>query len=142
MNIRPLSVFSIAAALSVTALSPLSAAIENARPLSRIVPAYSPDLRMSRIEGEVVVSFIITAKGNVLNPTVVSSTDRLLDGPTLAAVRKWKFTPAMDGGVAVAEKAVIPVAFVIPDLHSHAAARLVTVKSSVASAPKVPASAD
>jgi TonB family protein len=142
MNIRPLSALSIAAALSVSALNPLSAAVQQATPISQVAPAYSHDLRGSEVEGEVVVSFTITATGRVLNPVVVRSTDRLLEKPTLAAVRKWTFTPAMKDGVAVSERAIQPVAFVMPDIHSAAGARLVTSRSKPATQTGNPAGAN
>jgi periplasmic protein TonB len=118
MNIRLMSACSLAAALSVSASNRLSAAVQNARPVSQVAPAYSHELRASDVEGEVVVSFTITTNGDVLNPVVVSSSDRHLEKPTLAAIRKWKFAPAMKDGVAVSVKALQPVAFRIPELHS------------------------
>ena len=133
MNTRLLSACSLAAALSVSASNSLSAAVQDAKPLSLVVPAYSHDLRADGVEGEVVVSFTITPSGNVLNPVVVSSTNRLLDSPTLAAVRKWKFAPAMKDGVAVSVRAVQPVAFRIPELHTAAASWLIATRSRPAS---------
>jgi TonB family protein len=132
MNIRSISSCLIAAALSVSA----SAAVQNPKPVSQVAPAYSFDLRESGVEGEVVVAFTITAAGDVLNPVVVRSTERLLEKPTLAAVRKWKFAPATEGGVAVSVHAVQPVAFVIPELHADASARLLVSTSSPASQAK------
>ena len=81
MNIRLISSMSLAAALSVSALSQASAAVQNASPVSQVTPAYSHELRASGVEGEVVVGFTITAKGEVLNPVVMSSTDRQLESP-------------------------------------------------------------
>ncbi len=130
MNIRTLSAYSLAATLTVFASSSLSAAIEPAKPISQVAPAYSSDLRVSGVEGEVVVSFTITTAGDVRNPVVVSSTDKLLESPTLAAVRKWKFAPATNNGVAISVKATQPVAFLIPELHSDV--RLVTSNSKAA----------
>jgi protein TonB len=123
---------SLAAALSVSASQSLSAATQDAKPISEVAPVYSHDLRASGVEGEVVVSFTITAKGDVLNPVVVSSTDRLLEKPTLAAVIKWKFAPAMKDGVPISVRAVQPVAFMIPDLHQDAT-RLITSNAHPAS---------
>jgi protein TonB len=100
---------------------------------------YSHDLRASGVEGEVVVGFTITAAGEVINPVVVSSTDGHLDSPTLAAVKKWKFAPATKDGIAVSQKAVQAVAFVIPELHPDAA-RLITQNAHPASVPKTFAS--
>lgn len=136
MNIRLMSACSLAAALSVSALNPLSAAVQNAKPICQIAPTYSHDLRASGVEGEVVVGFTITATGDVVNPVVVSSTDRLLENPTLAAIRKWKFTPAMKDGVAVSVKAVQPVSFIILELHPAAARRLISLSAHPASQAK------
>jgi periplasmic protein TonB len=127
-----MSLCSLAAALTVSASNSLSAASQSPVPVSQVAPVYSHDLRASDVEGEVVVGFTITAKGEVANPVVVSSTNQLLDYPTLAAVRKWKFTPAMKDGVAVNVKAVQAVAFAIPELHP-ASARLITANAHPAS---------
>jgi TonB family protein len=129
MNIRITSACSLAAALSLSALNPLSAAVVAAKPLSQVAPAYSSDLRAASTEGEVVVSFTITKAGTVANPTVVSSTDRHLEGPTLNAIRNWTFAPAMKDGVAISVRAVQSVAFRIPELHSDASSQLVTANA-------------
>jgi protein TonB len=142
MNIRHMSACSLAAALSVSALNPLSAAVQDAKPVSQTAPVYSGDLRAARIEGQVVVSFTITASGDVTNPTVVSSTNRNLEGPALEAVRKWKFAPATKDGVAIKVKALQPIAFVIPELHSDQATRLVVSDSRPASQAKDSTSAN
>jgi len=135
MNTRLMSLCSLAAALTVSASNSLSAASQDPAPVSQVAPIYSYDLRRAGVEGEVVVGFTITANGEVSHPVVVSSTNQLLDYPTLAAVRKWKFTPAMKDGVAVDFKAVQPVAFAIPELHP-AAARLITKNAHPASPEK------
>lgn len=129
-----MSACSLVAALSVFAAIPLSAAVQNAKPLSRIAPAYALDLRTSGVEGDVVVGFTITKTGDVQNPVVISSTDRLLEEPTLAAVRKWKFAPAMNGVVPVEVKAVQTVAFSISDTRSEAARLVVSNPRSAAQA--------
>jgi TonB family protein len=133
MNIRSICSCSALAALSVSAVSPLCAALQNPKPLSQVAPAYAIDLRESGLEGEVVVSFTVTSTGEVRNPVVVSSTDRALEKPTLAAVRKWKFAPAMNDGVAVSVKVVQPVAYVIPELHDGSPARIVVSEPRPAS---------
>lgn len=142
MNIRSISACSLAAALSVFAVNPASAALQPAKPISMVAPAYSLDLRQSGVEGEVVVGFTITAAGEVLNPVVLNTTQRALDHATIAAVRKWKFAPAMDGGVAVSQKAVLPVEFRIPELHSDATARVIVSNSVPASQAKNSTSAN
>jgi TonB family protein len=124
---------SLVAALSVLAVTSMSAAIQEATPVTQVAPAYSRDLRASCVEGDVVVSFTVTKTGDVLNPKVVSSTDQLLEKPTLAAIRKWKFAPARSGGVAVSATVVQPVHFSIPELHPDNAVRLVVSNSKAGS---------
>jgi len=131
-----MSAFSLAAALSVSALNPVSAAVMDAKPISQPAPTYSSNLRAACIEGQVVVSFTITAKGDVINAQVVSSTDRKLDESALEAVRLWKFEPATKDGVAIRVKALQPVAFVIPELHADGATRLLVSNAHPASRAK------
>jgi TonB family protein len=142
MNIRLMSACSLAAALSVSALNPLSAAVLDAKPISQPAPSYSHDLRVACVEGEVVVSFTITARGDVINPEVVKSTDRALDASVLKAVRQWKFEPATQNGVAINEKALQSIAFVIPELHSASEARLIVANTRPASGAKDSTSTD
>jgi periplasmic protein TonB len=78
-------------------------------------PEYSTYLRHADIEGHVVVSFTVTPKGDVINATVVRSTDRLFSEPTLEAVSKWKFKPAMKDGLPVSTRVSELVTFLIPD---------------------------
>jgi protein TonB len=124
MNIRLISACSIAAALCVSASTPLSAAIKGATPISQVAPAYSSDLRSAGVEGEVVVGFTISKAGEVLDPVVVSTTDRELDKAAVAAVRQWKFAPATNDGVAVSVRAVQPISFQIAELHTDTSVQL------------------
>lgn len=120
-----MSACSLAAALSMSALTPLSAANQDAKPLRQVAPTYSHELRESGVEGEVVVAFTITAAGQVADPVVIRTTNMALDKATLAAVRQWTFAPAMNNGVAVSQKAVLPVAYKISDLPTNAGTRIV-----------------
>lgn len=135
MKAHIVSLCSLAAALSLTASNPMSAAIQDAKPVAQVAPAYSRDLRVAGVEGDVTVSFTIDANGAVHNAMVVSSADHLLEYPALAAVRQWKFTPAMKDGVAVSVKAVQTVSFAIPELHQDSN-RLVTLNAHAASGSK------
>jgi periplasmic protein TonB len=85
---------------------------EPPRPLARLNPIYPPQARMRRIEGEVVVEFIVTMEGAARDIAVVSS--RPGDIFTSAAVRAiegWRFTPGTKGGEAVATRVRQKVAF-------------------------------
>jgi protein TonB len=133
MNTRIISAGALAAVLGLCASNQLSAAVQPPMPVSQVAPNYSFDLRVDQEEGEVVVGFTVTKDGSVLNPVVVRSTNRLLNKPTLDAVRKWKFAPAMNDGVAVSMNVLQPVAYTIPDAHDESTERLVTSKSKISS---------
>ena len=131
MNIRTLSACSLAAALSVSALSPLCAAVVDARPVNQIAPVYSHELRSEGKEGQVVVNFTISEKGDVINPVVASTTNAQFDSATLKAVRQWKFAPAMKDGGAVSVRASQTVAFTLPFEHEDAKARVVVMSKHI-----------
>ena len=48
--------------------------------------------------GSVTVSFFIDEQGRARMPAVVSSTDDLLAGSAIAAVKEWRFLPPLHGG--------------------------------------------
>lgn len=51
--------------------------------------------------GRVLVSFVVTAEGNVSKAKVKESTDWDYSRSALDAIEKWKFNPAVKNGVAV-----------------------------------------
>ncbi len=55
--------------------------------------------------GTIEVAFTITADGRVDQVTVHRSNDTLLEAPVLAAIKQWKFKPAVKNGEAVAVRA-------------------------------------
>lgn len=72
------------------------------RPLARLNPVYPPRARMRRIEGEVVVEFVVTADGDVRDVTVTSSSPGdTFTAAALRAIRRWRFEPGVRGGEAV-----------------------------------------
>jgi periplasmic protein TonB len=75
-------------------------------------PRYPHDAFVKKIQGVVVVEFVIDAEGRVLRPRVVISVP-LLDEAALVAVRDWLFSPAIKNGRPVATVARAPVSFVI-----------------------------
>ena len=66
----------------------------------------------SGIEGTVTLVISIDAQGNVLDIEVEkSSRNRDLDRAAVEAARKWRFTPQISNGVAVASRVRVPVDF-------------------------------
>jgi protein TonB len=58
-----------------------------------------------------MVEFVVDESGNVLNPRVVSSSDRAFEENTLRAVAKWKFEPGRRDGRTVRFRMSVPVVF-------------------------------
>jgi protein TonB len=64
-------------------------------------PAYPAEAKAAGIEGTVVVRFVVTEKGEVAQVQVVSGPPELI-AVCLAAVKTWRFTPAIREGEPVA----------------------------------------
>jgi protein TonB len=74
---------------------------------------YPYDLKMSRIQGEVRVGFVVDTDGNVHDPYIISSTNRGFEKTVLQTVIKWKFKPGKKDGVAVRSRFILPYAFTL-----------------------------
>jgi protein TonB len=60
-----------------------------------------------RIEGWVIVEFNISVVGRVKDAKVVSAEPpRIFDREALRAIRKWKYKPKVENGVAVERKGI------------------------------------
>ena len=68
-------------------------------PLVRVPPDYPPGLNT---EGWVKVQYSITAIGTVRDPFVVDASPKgVFDAAALKAIARWRYTPKIEGGVAV-----------------------------------------
>jgi len=105
----------LAAALSATAFSPLAAAVLPPQPIDQPAPAYPFDLRKEQREGQVTLLFTVTADGSVANPVVIQSSNWVFRDLALNAVRKWKYTPALQDGHPVSAKVSQSFVFVVPE---------------------------
>jgi protein TonB len=71
-------------------------------PLVRVLPQYPPRASARGIEGWVLVEFTITAAGTVKNPVVIDADPPgIFNRAMLRAIRKWKYKPKIEDGVAV-----------------------------------------
>ena len=73
---------------------------ENVTPpvaISQTVPAYPAEAKANAIEGTVVVKYVVTETGAVTNIEIVRGPAELRDA-VLAAIRSWRFKPAMLDG--------------------------------------------
>lgn len=64
----------------------------------KVRPTYPELARMAHMDGRVVVLAIIGADGVVQATTVLSTTNRIFEEPSLDAVRQWKYRPATRDG--------------------------------------------
>ena len=86
---------------------------ENVTPPSAIVqtpPAYPADAKAAGIEGTVVVKYVVTETGAVTNVQIVRGPPEL-HAAVLAAVKSWRFRPAMLDGQPVAVSRVFRFPF-------------------------------
>ncbi len=81
--------------------------------IASVSPRYPADLRRARIEGYVVILFLLNETGQVEEPHVESSSRPEFEEPALEAVRRWKFKPGMKEGEPVATFMRLPIRFKI-----------------------------
>lgn len=72
---------------------------------------FSDEARRAKYQGEVMITLIVDAQGNPINPRVVRPLGMGLDEKALEAVRKYKFKPALKGGTPVPVMITIAVNF-------------------------------
>jgi protein TonB len=80
------------------------------RLLNPTKPKYPPDAFVRKVEGVVVVEFVIDATGRVVRTRIIQSIP-MLDAAALETVRGWEFAPALKHGRPVATIAQSPVTF-------------------------------
>jgi protein TonB len=78
---------------------------EPPRPLMRLKPIYPPQARMRKIEGLVVVEFVVAVDGTVRDITVVSSQPgEMFTSAARRTIQQWRFSPGTRAGKAVATR--------------------------------------
>jgi periplasmic protein TonB len=80
-------------------------------PIYKPDPEYSEEARKAKYSGTVLLAVIVDTDGKVRDPHVVKSLGMGLDEKAMEAVEKWKFKPAMRGGMPVNVHATIEVNF-------------------------------
>ena len=73
----------------------------DAQPLVRIPPQYPQRCqRSARLTESVVVEFNVTPEGNVVDPTVINTTNACFNRAAMRAVTRWRYQPRVVDGVA------------------------------------------
>lgn len=66
--------------------------------VAQVAPRYPMELLKAKIEGSVVLLFVLDENGRVQDTRVESSSRPEFEKPALAAVRKWRFKPGTRDG--------------------------------------------
>jgi len=81
--------------------------------VAQIQPTHPRDLLKAKVEGQVVVLFVVDEEGRVEDPRVENSSRPEFEKPALDAVRKWKFKPGTKEGAPVKTYIRQPIRFSI-----------------------------
>lgn len=81
--------------------------------LTKVEPEYPEAALKKRVEGSVLLTAVIDAKGDV-EDVRVSSGDPLLAPAAVVAVRQWKYKPYLLEGHPMKMETQIPVQFQLP----------------------------
>ena len=82
------------------------------RIISKTDPLYPVEAKRGNMEGKVTLHFIVTKQGEVKAASVMKSVPPgVFDENALAAIRKWRFTPATKNGEAVDVIIIAPLKF-------------------------------
>ena len=125
----------LALTLVVASTAPLSAN-DSAAPADRpaqatttVAPQYPYLMRRAEASAEITVSFNVNAKGLVTDMKIVDSTNPEFVTPTLDALKKWTFAPALKEGKPVDSRMVQTFTFnVRSDSESTNAAQVANAK--------------
>jgi hypothetical protein len=75
------------------------------RPTAGSLPKVARDDKGQQMMGYVLVAYIVSAAGLVVDPVVLRTTDSRLSSVALEAMAKWRFSPGLLAGAAVATTA-------------------------------------
>ena len=78
--------------------------------IQKIEPAYPPLARAARVQGDVVLSAVIDANGQITNLQLVSGHPMLVPA-AIAAVKQWRYKPYLLNGQPVEVETTITVIF-------------------------------
>lgn len=81
------------------------------KPIVQPPPRFPRELVKIYDSSVVQLEFIITSKGEVVNPSAISSADRRFEDAAIEGVQKWKFRPGLKGGRPVNTRVRIAINF-------------------------------
>ena len=79
--------------------------------MTKVDPAYPPDVLRDHVEGTVTLYAVIRTDGTVADIRVLDSLDQRLDQNAIQALSHWHFRPGIKNGEPVAVEAVVQIPF-------------------------------
>ena len=79
--------------------------------MTKVDPAYPPDVLRDHVEGTVTLYAVIRIDGSVADIRVLDSLDERLDQNAMQALARWHFRPGIKNGEPVAVEAVVQIPF-------------------------------
>jgi protein TonB len=87
------------------------------KPAARLQrPNYPLDMRRAGIRGEVIVRFVVTPEGKVINATAIKATSATFAVEAVKAVSRWSYEPALKDGLPVYCRMELPIMFKLNEL--------------------------
>lgn len=80
-------------------------------PTMQMPPRYPSDMQRDKIEGTVVLVFVLDERGRVKDVKAESSSHPSFERPAMDAVRQWVFEPAVKDGKSVRARIRQPIRF-------------------------------
>jgi protein TonB len=84
-------------------------------PVRTVAPEFPENLRRDGVQGIVTVKCTVDEQGGVIDPTIEKSSNPAFEKSAVAALKKWRFKPATQGGKPIAVQITIPIKFVTED---------------------------
>ena len=104
----------VTAARAVQPAGPVSVADLSATMIEAVPPRYPVESRRRREQGAVVLMVLLRPDGGVENISVSHSSGfERLDKAALDAVRRWRWSPTLRGGEAMAVRGIVEIPFVL-----------------------------
>ena len=84
-------------------------------PIVQTPPVFPYELRQAIANGRVRIGFIVTSRGEVIMPYIITASHVGFERTTLEAVVKWKFRPGQKAGRKVNTRVEQPIDFTVVD---------------------------
>ncbi|MDX2187083.1 MAG: energy transducer TonB [Opitutaceae bacterium] len=91
----------------------LAAVDEAPQIVTKVNPLYPRDLKRARVQGEVVLGFVVSPSGEVQQLEVLSSTHPGFERAALASIARWRFEPGLVHGTPVATRMEQAISFTL-----------------------------